>query len=90
TSVAIRVCPCVSVSTQKTSVAVHQYTYQHVGPWMILAHYTYQHVGPWNQHAGPSRGLLGTHMMYVAVHQYTYQHVGPWTQHADPSHGLFG
>ncbi|CAG7870444.1 unnamed protein product, partial [Brassica rapa] len=29
-----------------TSVAVHQYTYQHVGPW--------------TQHAGPSRGLLGT------------------------------
>ncbi|CAG7876215.1 unnamed protein product, partial [Brassica rapa] len=26
-------CPCVSVSTHMTSVAVHQYTYQHVGPW---------------------------------------------------------
>ncbi|CAG7870678.1 unnamed protein product, partial [Brassica rapa] len=25
-------CPCVSVSTHRTSVAVHQYTYQHVGP----------------------------------------------------------
>ncbi|CAG7870500.1 unnamed protein product, partial [Brassica rapa] len=33
TSVAIRVCPCVSVRTHRTSVAVHQYTYQHVGPW---------------------------------------------------------
>ncbi|CAG7876060.1 unnamed protein product, partial [Brassica rapa] len=29
-----------------TSVAVHQYTYQHVGPWTL--------------HAGPSRGLIGT------------------------------
>ncbi|KAG5397421.1 hypothetical protein IGI04_019235, partial [Brassica rapa subsp. trilocularis] len=42
----IRGCPCVSVSTHRTSVAVHQYTYQHVGPW--------------TQHAGPSRGLFGT------------------------------
>ncbi|KAG5397404.1 hypothetical protein IGI04_019218 [Brassica rapa subsp. trilocularis] len=41
----VRVCPCVSVSTHRTSVAVHQYTYQHVGPW--------------TQHAGPSRGLFG-------------------------------
>ncbi|KAG5384906.1 hypothetical protein IGI04_036376 [Brassica rapa subsp. trilocularis] len=32
TSVAVRVCRCVSVSTHKTSVAVHQYTYQHAGP----------------------------------------------------------
>ncbi|KAG5384949.1 hypothetical protein IGI04_036419 [Brassica rapa subsp. trilocularis] len=37
--------PCVSVSTHMTSVAVHQYTYQHAGPW--------------TQHAGPSWGLLG-------------------------------
>ncbi|CAG7876023.1 unnamed protein product, partial [Brassica rapa] len=36
-------CPCVSVSTHRTSVAVHQYTYQHVGSW--------------TQHADPSRGL---------------------------------
>ncbi|CAG7870430.1 unnamed protein product, partial [Brassica rapa] len=35
-------CVCVRV-THRTSVAVHQYTYQHVGPW--------------TQHAGPSRGL---------------------------------
>ncbi|WZY94020.1 hypothetical protein YC2023_066349 [Brassica napus] len=89
--------PCVSISTHKTSVAVHQYTYQHGGPW--------------TQHAGPSRGLFGTSVgvrqhtkdVYgcpcvsvstqrtsVAVHQYTYQHVGPWTQHVDPSCGLFG
>ncbi|WZY93891.1 hypothetical protein YC2023_066220 [Brassica napus] len=44
-SVFVRVCPSVSVSTHKTYVAVHQYTYQHVGPWI--------------QHAGPSRGLFG-------------------------------
>ncbi|CAG7863622.1 unnamed protein product, partial [Brassica rapa] len=69
-------CPCVSVSTHRTSVAVHQYTYQHAGPW--------------TQHAGPSCGLFGTQRTSVAVHQYTYQHVGPWTQHADPSRGLFG
>ncbi|CAG7862876.1 unnamed protein product, partial [Brassica rapa] len=74
--VAVRVCPCVSLSTHRTSVAVHQYIYQHVGPW--------------TQHAGPSRGLFGTHRTSVAVHQYTYQIAGPWTQHAGPSCGLFG
>ncbi|WZY99355.1 hypothetical protein YC2023_071684 [Brassica napus] len=77
----VRVCPCVSISIHMTSVAVQQYTYQHVGPW--------------TQHAGPSCGLFGTsmavrvcpslsfstHRTSVAVHQYTYQHVGPWTQH---------
>ncbi|CAG7870775.1 unnamed protein product, partial [Brassica rapa] len=76
TSVAVRVCLFVSISTHRTSVAVHQYTYQHVGPW--------------TQHANPSRGLFSTHRTSVAVHQYTYQHVGPWTQHAGPSRGLFG
>ncbi|CAG7863236.1 unnamed protein product [Brassica rapa] len=67
---------CVFVSTQRTFVAVHQCTYQHVGPW--------------TQHVDPSRGLFGTHRRSVAVHQYTYQHVGPWTQHVDPSRELFG
>ncbi|KAG5388772.1 hypothetical protein IGI04_030313 [Brassica rapa subsp. trilocularis] len=97
TSVAVRVCPCVSVSTHMTTVAVHQYTYQHVGPW--------------TQHADPSHGLFGTsvcvrhhtqdvrsclcvsvstHRTSVAVHQYTYQQAGPWIQHAGPSRGLFG
>ncbi|CAG7875894.1 unnamed protein product, partial [Brassica rapa] len=71
----VRVCPCVSVSTHRTSVAVHQYTYQHAGLW--------------NQHAGLSRGLFGTLRTSVAVHQYTYQHFGPWTQHDGPSCGLF-
>ncbi|CAG7870700.1 unnamed protein product, partial [Brassica rapa] len=45
TFVAVSVCPCVSVSTHRTSVAIHQYTYQHVAPW--------------TQHADPSRGLFG-------------------------------
>ncbi|WZY94001.1 hypothetical protein YC2023_066330 [Brassica napus] len=108
TSVAVRQhthevcgCPCVSVSTHRTSVAVHQYTYQNAGPWI--------------QHAGPSHGLFGcthrtsvavrqhtqevrgcpcvyvsTQRTSVAVHQYTYQHAGPWTQHPGPSRGLFG
>ncbi|WZZ15491.1 hypothetical protein YC2023_108580 [Brassica napus] len=67
-SVCVRLCPTVSVSTHRTSMAVHQYTYQHVGPW--------------TQHAGPSRGLFGlyvairvcpcvsgsTHRTSVAVH----------------------
>ena len=44
-SVCVRVCPSVSVSTHRTSVAVHQYTYQHVGPW--------------TKHAGPFCGLFG-------------------------------
>ena len=44
-SVCVCVCPSVFGSTHMTSVAVHQYTYQHVGPW--------------TQHAGPSRGLFG-------------------------------
>ncbi|CAG7863374.1 unnamed protein product, partial [Brassica rapa] len=80
------VLPCVSVSTHRTSVAIHQYTYRHAGPWT-------QHAGllrGLTQHGGPSRGLFGTHRTSVAVHQYTYQQVGPWTQHADPSRGLFG
>ncbi|CAG7876226.1 unnamed protein product [Brassica rapa] len=62
-SVCVRVGLCVSVSTHRSSVAVHQYTYQHAGPW--------------TQHAGPSRGLFGTHrtsvthMTSVCVRQHT-------------------
>ncbi|WZY93950.1 hypothetical protein YC2023_066279 [Brassica napus] len=144
--VCVCVCPCVSVSTYRTSVVVHQYTYNDAGLW--------------NQNAGPSHGLFGTsvrthrtsvavrvcvcvcrcvsvsthktthrtsvgvrqhtqdirgcpwlsvstHRMSVAVrvcmcvsvsthrtsvpvHQYTCQHAGPWTQHAGPSRGLLG
>ncbi|CAG7876108.1 unnamed protein product [Brassica rapa] len=57
TCVAVRVCPSVSVSTHMMSVAVHQYTYQHVDPWI--------------QHAGPSCGLFGTHRTSVGVRQHT-------------------
>ncbi|WZY93786.1 hypothetical protein YC2023_066115 [Brassica napus] len=71
----VRVCPCVSVITHRTSVAVHQYTYQHASPWSQHAgssrglfgtsvdvhQYTYQH-------AGPSRGLFGTS---EALHHHT-------------------
>ncbi|CAG7862976.1 unnamed protein product, partial [Brassica rapa] len=53
----VRGCPCVSVSTHRTSVAVHKYTYQHVGPWTL--------------HAGHSRGLFGTHRTSVGVRQHT-------------------
>ncbi|CAG7870345.1 unnamed protein product, partial [Brassica rapa] len=42
-SVCVRVCPYVFVGTHGSSVVVHQYIYQHVGPC--------------TQHAGPSRGL---------------------------------
>ncbi|KAG5373999.1 hypothetical protein IGI04_042684 [Brassica rapa subsp. trilocularis] len=52
-SVCVRVCSSVSVNTHRTSVPIHQYTYQHVGPW--------------TQHAGPSHGLFGTHRTSVAV-----------------------
>ncbi|CAG7870655.1 unnamed protein product, partial [Brassica rapa] len=45
-SVCVCVCPCVSVSAHRMSAAVHQYTYQHAGPW--------------TQHAGPSCGLMLT------------------------------
>ncbi|CAG7876084.1 unnamed protein product, partial [Brassica rapa] len=56
-SVCFRVFPCVSVSTHRTSVSVHQYTYQHAGPW--------------TRHAGPSRGLFGAHRTSVCVRQHT-------------------
>ncbi|CAG7870815.1 unnamed protein product, partial [Brassica rapa] len=49
TSVAVRVCSCVSVSTHRTSFSVHKYTYQHVGPW--------------TQHADSSRGLILAHVV---------------------------
>ncbi|WZY94022.1 hypothetical protein YC2023_066351 [Brassica napus] len=52
-SVCVRVCQCVSVTKHRTSVAIHQYTYQHVGPW--------------TQHAGPSRGLFGRFCPTLAV-----------------------
>ncbi|CAG7863336.1 unnamed protein product [Brassica rapa] len=61
TSVAVRVCPSAHTRrpwvTHMMSVAVHQYTYQHVDPWI--------------QHAGPSCGLFGTHRTSVGVRQHT-------------------
>ncbi|WZY94060.1 hypothetical protein YC2023_066389 [Brassica napus] len=56
-SVCVRVCPSVSVSIHRTSMGVHQYTFQHVGPW--------------TQHAGPSRGLLGTQDVRVRPSAHT-------------------
>ncbi|CAG7863040.1 unnamed protein product, partial [Brassica rapa] len=56
-----------SVSTHRTFVAVHQYTYQHVGPW--------------TQHAGPSVDCLGDFgphgLTSVGVRQHT-QDVCGW------------
>ncbi|WZY93673.1 hypothetical protein YC2023_066002 [Brassica napus] len=85
TSVAVRVCPCVSVSTHRTSMAVDQYTYQH---------YTQDVLGCPPAHIGhlccPSAHTgrlslsmyvrvcpclsVSTHRTSVAVHQYTSQH----------------
>ncbi|CAG7863212.1 unnamed protein product, partial [Brassica rapa] len=99
-SVCVRVCPTsvcvrrVSVSTHGTSVAVHQYTYQHAvhtgRPWVsISTHRTSVGV---RQYTQDNRGCpcvsVRTHMTSVAVHLYTYQHVGRWTKHANPSRGL--
>ncbi|WZY94061.1 hypothetical protein YC2023_066390 [Brassica napus] len=53
TSVAVRVCPFVSISTHRMYVAVHKYTYQHVGPW--------------TQHADPSHGQWGTHISTLVL-----------------------
>ncbi|WZY93839.1 hypothetical protein YC2023_066168 [Brassica napus] len=87
-SVCVRVCPSVSVSTHRTSVAVHQYTYNtpdvrgcppaHTGrQWLSVA---------LRQHTQDVRGCpcvsVSTHKTFVAVYKYTYQHAGPWTQHA--------
>ncbi|WZY93762.1 hypothetical protein YC2023_066091 [Brassica napus] len=84
-SVCVRVCPsahtgrsCVSDSTHMTSVAVHQYTYQHVGPldsarfpfpwtvWVILAH-----VVVFSVHTGCPWVSASTHRMSVAFRQHT-------------------
>ncbi|CAG7863594.1 unnamed protein product [Brassica rapa] len=66
----VRVCPCVSISTHRTSVAVHQYTYQHVGPW--------------TQHAGTSPGLFGTHRTSAGDCQHTHDDVCgcPWLSYS--------
>ncbi|WZZ15487.1 hypothetical protein YC2023_108576 [Brassica napus] len=66
TFVAVHVCPCVSVSTHRTFLAVQQYTYQHA----VL----------WTQHTGPSRGLFGTSVaVRVCVREGPSAHTGhPW------------
>ncbi|WZY93943.1 hypothetical protein YC2023_066272 [Brassica napus] len=94
----VRGCPCVSVSKHMTSVAVHQYKYQHYTQdvrgcppahtgrlWLSVA--VRQHT---QDVCGCPCVSVSTHKTFVAVHQYTYQHVGPLAQHAGPSRGLFG
>ncbi|KAG5374358.1 hypothetical protein IGI04_042338 [Brassica rapa subsp. trilocularis] len=86
-------------STHRTSVGVHQYTYQHVSPWTQHADPSLHTGRPWVSASTRRTSVavrvclsvpVSTHMTSVAVHQYTYQNVGPWTQHAGPSRGLFG
>ncbi|KAG5373946.1 hypothetical protein IGI04_042735 [Brassica rapa subsp. trilocularis] len=65
----VRVCPSVSVSTHRTSVAVPQYTYQHIGPWT-------QHADPipwavWSVHTGRQWVSVSTHRTSVCVCQHT-------------------
>ncbi|WZY93723.1 hypothetical protein YC2023_066052 [Brassica napus] len=69
-SVCDRVCPCVSVSTHKTSVVVHQYTYQHAvhtgRPWVsVSTHRTSVGV---RQHTQDVRGCM---FVSVCFHQHT-------------------
>ncbi|CAG7876106.1 unnamed protein product, partial [Brassica rapa] len=102
-SVCVRVCSSVSVSTLRTSVSVHQYTYQHhtqdVRVCACVPVSTHRTSVCVRQHTQDVRVCpcvpVSTHRTSVAVHlssvgvrQYTYQHIGPWTQHADPSRGL--
>ena len=85
TSVAVRVCPCVSVG-------VRHHT-QDVCSCLWLSVSTHRTSVGVRQHTQDVCGRpcvsVSTHRTSVAVHQYSYQHVGPWTQHADPSRGLF-
>ncbi|WZY93686.1 hypothetical protein YC2023_066015 [Brassica napus] len=89
-------CPCVSVSTHRTSVAVHQYTYQHAvhtGRLWVSAstHMTSMALCQHTQDVRvcPCVSVI-THRTSMAVHLYTYQHASPWSQHAGSSRGLFG
>ncbi|WZY93728.1 hypothetical protein YC2023_066057 [Brassica napus] len=86
---AIRVCPCVSFSTHRMSVTVHQTSVAvRVFPCVSVSthrtsvavyQYTYQHAGPWTHHTGPSRGLFGKHRTSVAVCVCLLAHTGrPW------------
>ncbi|CAG7870893.1 unnamed protein product, partial [Brassica rapa] len=66
-----------SVSTHRTSVAVHDIwgcpcvSISTHRTSVAVHQYTYQHVGPWTQHADPSCGLFGTHRTSVCVRQHT-------------------
>ncbi|KAG5384564.1 hypothetical protein IGI04_036034 [Brassica rapa subsp. trilocularis] len=68
TSVAVRVCPSVSVNTHRTSVSIHQFTYQHVGLWT-------PHDGPFSRTVWVifrPRGLsVQKHRTSVGVRQHT-------------------
>ncbi|KAG5374133.1 hypothetical protein IGI04_042549 [Brassica rapa subsp. trilocularis] len=66
-SVCVRVYPC----THRTSVAVHQYTYQHAGPWI-------QHAGP-SLHTGHPWVSASTHRTSVAIRVCPSAHTRhPW------------
>ncbi|WZY94034.1 hypothetical protein YC2023_066363 [Brassica napus] len=86
TSVAVCVCPCVSVCVRQHTLVLHGCSSAHTGRQCVSVstHRTSMAV-----RVCPCVSV-STHRTSVAVHQYTYQHVGPWTQHAGPSRGLFG
>ncbi|CAG7863661.1 unnamed protein product, partial [Brassica rapa] len=75
-------CPCVSVRTHRTSVAICVCPCVSVSTHrtsVAVHQYTYQDVGPWTRHAEPSRGLFGTHRTSVGVRQHTQDVRGcPW------------
>ncbi|CAG7863064.1 unnamed protein product [Brassica rapa] len=94
-------CPCVSVSTHMTTLALPVDCSGDFGPRGLSVQYTQEVCGCLPAHAGRRQWLsvyarvcpcvsVSTHMTSVAVHQYTYQHAGPWTEPAGPSRGLFG
>ncbi|WZZ15484.1 hypothetical protein YC2023_108573 [Brassica napus] len=86
---AVRVCLCVSVSKHMTSMAVYQYTYQHIVHTGCLWVSASTHMTSVAVRVCPSVST-STHRTSVSVHQYTYQDVSSWTPHAGPSRGLFG
>ncbi|WZY93676.1 hypothetical protein YC2023_066005 [Brassica napus] len=64
TSVAVRVCPCVTLVLGLSTLA---------HPVDCLCDF-----GPRGLSVQHTQDVCGTHMTSVAVHQYTYQHAGPW------------
>ncbi|WZY93972.1 hypothetical protein YC2023_066301 [Brassica napus] len=77
TSVGVRVCPCVSISTHRTSVAVHQLTYQHVGPWTQTLALPVDCLGDFGprvlsvQYTQNVRGCPSAHTRHLCVCQHT-------------------